>query len=68
MEGLGKCPFCGGPGVIMVHNPQGQFIPAGAQCGANRYYVRCTKCKASTWLHMSVEEAKSAWDRRVNNE
>ena len=46
------CPFCGGR-------------PITNTVGVD-HFVHCTKCKSSSPLEKSEDEARIAWNRRVN--
>ena len=51
-SGLKRCPFCGGNAII-------------DDCGDNRYFVRCERCKvAQDYLYRTKKSASSAWNRR----
>lgn len=65
MKELDHCPHCSGDAIILVHNPQCHFIPAGSKSGMNNYFVRCKNCGAQTGLYRDVDEAREAWNRRA---
>ena len=56
---LKHCPFCGGTAGA---------IGDGAFDEDNYFWVKCWECGAETSTYESVEEAKEAWNRRVNDE
>ena len=52
---LKLCPFCGGRAVI-------------DDCGYNRYYVHCIKCRISQYkLYARKCDAVRVWNRRRYN-
>ena len=65
MAELKPCPFCGGEA-----NQVAKFMPDNT----NYYYIMCSKCKASSNMFFSyvgyegLDEAISAWNRRVDND
>ena len=65
MARLKPCPFCGCRAEQFI-----KFMPDNT----NYYYIMCSKCKASSNMFFSyvgfdgLQEAISAWNRRVDNE
>lgn len=53
---LYPCPFCGGEAKI----DRGIMNVA--------FYVKCQKCRCSTFPHLIIEEAVDDWNRRISNE
>jgi Restriction alleviation protein Lar len=51
-HGAGTCPFCGGP-------------PRLTGGGSNLWKVSCTQCHAEGPLHLRIETAVMAWNRRA---
>jgi hypothetical protein len=52
-EKLKQCKICGGKAEICMR----YAIPA------NRYRVRCLKCKLSTPYHLNLERAIDYWNK-----
>lgn len=53
MDGLKRCPFCGGEAVIST--------------GTAWHWVRCKRCKAETRGCRTKWQAEEAWNRRVDH-
>ena len=55
-EELKPCPFCGGEGYLNDITYLDE---------KTRYYIMCTKCKASTGLQKSKKAAINIWNTRA---
>ena len=53
MEGLLKCPFCGGEARVVI--------------AIESYWVRCFDCGAEIAICDTKPEAIAAWNRRAQN-
>lgn len=61
MNELKQCPFCGG-------NPEKRYIKRKKLFANTHYvYVRCKVCGATSSVHVTIENAIEAWNRRVIN-
>lgn len=60
MEGLKRCPFCGGEAKLNITRGfKGEVIAA---------FVYCTKCGVSTFGYTLEKSAKEVWNRGRENE
>lgn len=59
MYDLKKCPFCGG-------DAEKRYITRKKLFASMHYvYVRCKVCGATSSVHVTIENAIEAWNRRV---
>lgn len=62
MDGLKRCPFCGGEAFINF-NSEATVDTQGRHWA---YNIVCNKCCATSGLTYSIEMAIEAWNRRVD--
>lgn len=62
-EELKPCPFCGGEAEIISGSEFRDFVSEPID---ELFFVKCSKCYVPTALFPSPQEARKAWNRRVD--
>lgn len=65
MYDLKKCPFCGGDAEKRYIRKKKLFASIRFPYNTHYVYVRCKVCGATSSVHVTIENAIEAWNRRV---
>ena len=68
MYELKNCPFCGGDAEKRYLKRKKLFVSMRFPYNTHYVCVRCKVCGATSRLHVAIEDAIEAWNRRIDHE
>ena len=70
MEGLKKCPFCGGDATPVYYDlPQASGYTSNIFYAGKRGTIKCKKCEVRLpRIYRTVRKASEVWNRRFSDE